>query len=213
MKELTAGQEWRCNPYTQDSSLWLREEVLRLAHDSTAQFPASFDRAIWPRPEDLEDVPAHYPMQAEQAGANALELLPIGISNKNEISVGSDYWRVAVTLVTFHGPISQALRKASEQKYAANQWEMPDGWILVGYDVLDSGLAIGGLLNCGSPPIELAHRILEKTNSRLNRFYLWPNSAIAAEYAAGLDALVPAHAPFDVVGLYLCANDIAKVRA
>jgi hypothetical protein len=83
---------------------------------------------------------------------------------------------------------------------------MPQGWTRIGYDVLDSGLAISGLLNCGSASVGLARRILGKYGIGLNRFYLWPSSEVAAEYAAEIDSLVRDHAPFEVVGLYACEN-------
>lgn len=213
MVELIAGEEMRRDPGTLEFSLWLRDEVLNLPHDSTAQFPASFDRSVWARPEDLDELPAQSASQTQHEEKNILELAPIkSRRNIDDQPLISKDWRIAATLVTFRGSISQALKRVSEQEPAAALWAMPQGWTRVGYDVLDSGLAISGLLNCGSASVELARRILGKYSIKLNRFYLWPSSEVAAEYAAELDKLVPDHAPFEVVGLYVYEN-ISKAEA
>jgi hypothetical protein len=74
----------------------------------------------------------------------------------------------------------------------------------MGYDVMDSGLAVSGLLNCGDGAVEIAEKLLTDAAMQLTQFYLWPSPEIAEQYACRLDQVAPDHAPFEVVGLYRC---------
>lgn len=206
MRELVAGEELRCNPDDVDFSPWLRQEVLSLPCHGPVRFPASFDRSVWPRPEDLDSKRGQSAAQDRPGAKNVLELVPATDCERSGSHVNE--WRIAATLVTFRGALSQAFKRGCEAQSPATAWIFPRGWLLLGYDVLDSGLAISGLLNCGSPAVENARSVLQRHRVELNRFCLWSTPKPAGEFASELDRLVSDHAPFEVMGLYACRSGL-----
>jgi hypothetical protein len=189
------GEETRCDPLRTDFSGWLRGRIASLPIRRPPAFPASFDRAVWPRHEDVELEPVTIPATGQSR--NILELYPIGPC-ENPASEGD--WRIAITLITRRGTIARAV----DRSLAAEEKPILRNWALMGYDVVDSGLAISGLLNCGDGAVEIAEKLLSDTAMQLTQFYLWPSPAIAESYAHSLDQVAPDHAPFEVLGLYRC---------
>jgi len=194
-EELPAGEEIRCDPLCTDFSSWRHGRIASLPIRRPPAFPASFDRAVWPRHEDEELGTVTIP--ATSKPRNILELYPIQPC-ENPVSEGD--WRIAVTLLTRRGTIARAVSRA----LIAEEKPMLRNWVLMGYDVMDSGLAISGLLNCGDGAVEIAEKLLSDWAMQLTQFYLWPSPEIAESYAHRLDQVARDHAPFEVVGLYRC---------
>lgn len=67
-----------------------------------------------------------------------------------------------------------------------------DGWIPLGYDVIDINRLISGLLNCGPYSVELKERFAP----HINRFGLFDELSIAKKYAEIRGIEIPAHSPF-----------------
>ncbi len=76
----------------------------------------------------------------------------------------------------------------------------PDDWILLGYDVADSGLT-GGLSNCGYDAAEKPDW-QRRWAPLLNDHGLLAVIDDAESFAEACDACVPEHAPFFVYGLF-----------
>lgn len=196
--ELPVGEEIRCDPFHTDFSTWLRGGIASLPIQGPPLFPASFDRSVWPRPEDVE--PGEVSITVIERPRNILELFPIQTCDK---TTPDGNWRIGATLLTNRGTIARAVTRSLEPEIKP----MLNNWTLMGYDVVDSGLAISGLLNCGAVAIEIAKKLLADRAMLLTQFYLWPFPEIAESYASQLDQVIQGHAPFEVVGLYFCQGE------
>jgi hypothetical protein len=84
----------------------------------------------------------------------------------------------------------------------------PADWILLGYDVCDSGW-ISGLSNCGTASGEM-QQLSRDWQGRLNEFGLFLSADDAREYCGVTDRRVPEHAPFRVFALYRAPGDTRK---
>jgi hypothetical protein len=67
-----------------------------------------------------------------------------------------------------------------------------NGWILLGYDVIDVNGLISGLLNCGPNSPEFKLRFAPC----INKCSLFDDDAAAEAYAKMRDAQIPSHSPF-----------------
>ncbi len=196
--EIPVGEEIRCNPFHTDFSTWLRGGITSLPIQGSPLFPASFDRSVWPRPEDVE--PGEVSNTVAGRPRNILELFPIQSCEKTTLD---GHWRIGATLLTSRGTIASAITRSLKSEIKP----MLNNWTLMGYDVVDSGLAISGLLNCGTVAVEIAKKLLDDQASLLTQFYLWPFPEIAESYACQLDQAIQDHAPFEIVGLYFCQRE------
>jgi hypothetical protein len=188
-----AGEENRVSPRTIDFSEWLAPALRQLSIGNT-RFPATFDRAVWPRPVDLDE-------RLKPRTGNLLELSPFSACNQPP---EAGEWRIAVGLLTFLGTVTRATRDlASAQKQLT---EEAKGWGLLGYDVLDDGLAMSGLLNFGDLGHDVAAGQMATGAHLLNEYLLWQSPAEAIEFANRMSSLVPSHSPFEVIALFAC-ND------
>lgn len=192
---LFVGEETRLPPSNVDFSDWISQATLELVGENV-RFPASFDRAVWPRPEDVEST------RSAVKGRNILELEPIQPCEKVESSRPP---RIALALTTFNGVLTQAVREGALKSGVGPRHDLP-GWRLLGFDVLDSGLAMSGLLNFGHAVLPIAREVLKMRGEKLNGFLLWPTRESADEYQKRLDSVIGAHAPFEVAGLFTCSS-------
>lgn len=198
MKELFVGEERRSSPAGIVLGDWLRSEIPTGLVPTDVEFPATFDRSVWPSEEDLMTGPI-----AGQSDRNILELSPLRPCTSSVGEESSD-WRLGVSLLSFRGSLTRSVREACQRNAIEHAAERPAGWTLIGCDVLDSGLAISGLLNCGQAGQDVAWRLLRRHGLMLTKHYLWPTVEIAEEFASQMTQLIPDHAPFEAVGLYLC---------
>jgi len=186
---LVAGQDERVSPDLIDTSEFVTDDVIKLAPKGF-RFPISFDRSVWPRPCDLD-------ASAKPAASRLLELEPFHACG------GLGGWRLGAALLTFSGPLASKLKEMKD--YPASPPDSYRGWAMVGFDVMDHGLALSGLLNLGEVGHSVAAKTAESTSSGLNEFLLWRSSDSARRFADLMSTAVSAHAPFEVLALYLCA--------
>jgi hypothetical protein len=199
--ELYVGEESRTSPAAVDLRQWIASGIPSSVVEAGAQFPVTFDRSVWPNQDDLKVGPI--PITSPET--NILDLTPMGMCKGGRPWDGSSACRLSISLTTFRGSLTRAVREGCEVNAIKHRTEKPPGWISVGYDVLDSGLATSGLLNCGPAAQDAAWELLRRHKRMLNRYVLWPSPDIAKEYALQLDKLISDHGPFEVVGLHICA--------
>ena len=197
-QELFVGEELRASPKVivlSDFLPGVPSDVLA----TDAIFPATFDRSVWPTEEDLVEGP----LETSAERRNILDLSPLRpCTDSKERSS----WRLCLSLVSGRGNLARSVKEACQVKAIPHTEEKPAGWMRLGYDVLDASLTMSGLLNCGDSARDAAWQVLRRRKERLTKYYLWPTVAIAEEFAAAIKDLVPEHAPFEVVGLYLCES-------
>jgi hypothetical protein len=189
---LLVGEDLRLIPSSVDFADWMRPAVLQLA-GSDVTFPVSFDRAVWPRPEDMD------PAWTSPKGRNILELMPLRPCATDRENV----CRIAVGLATFNGPLTMAIRDAHNGAIGPDDITT---WRFLGFDVLDSGLAMSGVLNFGDSSLSLASDVLVTSSEKLNRLLLWPSLESAKRFAEQMTSLITEHGPFEVVALFGCGS-------
>jgi len=189
---LLVGEDVRLIPSSVDFDDWMRPSVLQLADDDVT-FPVSFDRAVWPRPEDMDSA------RTSAKGRNILELMPLTRCGTDRENV----CRIAVGLATFDGPLTIAIRDAHNGAIGPDDITT---WRFLGFDVLDSGLAMSGLLNFGDSSLPLASDALVRSGEKLNRLLLWPSLESAKRFAEQMTSLIKDHGPFEVVALFGCGS-------
>lgn len=203
-QEVFVGEESRVSPKVIDLASWLPTGVPLGLLPQGAHFPATLDRSVWPREDDL----AERPSVSDSPTGNILGLTPLHPCTAT--AMGASDWRLCVSLVSSRGSLVRSIRAACSAKAIEYSETKPAGWKWVGYDVVDSGLAMSGLLNFGTAGQEAAWKVLRRRGEKLTKYYLWSKIESAAEFAAELDGSVPPHAPFEMVGLYLCTSDQSK---
>lgn len=198
IQELFVGEDLRASPKV----IVLTDFLPGVPSDVLATdvlFPATFDRSVWPTEEDLVEGPLKAPAERR----NILELSPLRpCTDSKERSC----WRLCLSLVSDRGSLVRSVKEACEVNAIPHADRQPAGWTRLGYDVLDASLTMSGLLNCGGSAQDAAWQVLRRRKERLTKYYLWPTVAVAEEFAAAIRDLVPEHAPFEVVGLYLCES-------
>lgn len=80
---------------------------------------------------------------------------------------------------------------------------------LLGFDVTDCW-GISGLCNCGLSAQERS-LLTEEFSERLNEFHLFTDSQSASTFAKKLDSLIPEHAPFYTVAVFIYESDLARI--
>jgi len=200
-QELFVGEEGRSDPTHIVLRDWITSGVPTDLIPRDAQFPATFDRSVWPREEDLTEGP----VRNQTSGRNILELTPLRPC-RPAAGQSASRWRLCMSLVSSRGYLARSVREACEVKAIEHTTQRPSGWAGLGYDVLDAGLAMSALLNCGEAGQVAAWDVLRRNRAVLTKYYLWPTIAIAEHYAEVMKQIVPRHAPFDVVGLYICTG-------
>lgn len=203
-QELFVGEESRISPNAIDLATWLPSGVPLGFLPQDAQFPATFDRSVWPREDDL----AERPPVGNSPTSNILGLNPLRPCMTN--ALGASVWRLCVSLISSRGFLVRSIREACRGNAIEYSENKPTEWKWIGYDVVDSGLATSGLLNLGTVGQDAAWKVLRRRAEKLTKYYLWSKIESAVEFAAELDGSVPPHAPFEVVGLYLCTSDQSK---
>jgi hypothetical protein len=187
---LVAGQDERISPDRIAVSEWVTGELVELCPHHL-RFPASFDRAVWPRPSDVDE-------SRDRNAGRLLELEPIHPCERSE------GWRLAIAVLTFSGPLTSRLREMKD--YPRSAPESHTGWKMIGYDVMDHGLAMSGLLNFGQLGHRAASNVIKGSNATLNEYMLWASQRGAEQFAQKMSRAVPVHGPFEVLALYLCAG-------
>lgn len=203
-QELFVGEESRASPNGIDLASWLPTGVPLEFLPRDPQFPATFDRSVWPRQDDL----AERPTASASPTSNILGLASLRPCMTN--AMGASVWRLCVSLVSFRGSLVRTIREACSANAIKCAETKPTGWKWIGYDVVDSGLVTSGFLNFGTAGQDAAWKVLRRRGEKLTEHYLWSKIESAVEFAAELDSSVPPHSPFEVLGLYLCTSDPGK---
>ncbi len=73
-----------------------------------------------------------------------------------------------------------------------------NGWVRLGYDVIDINRLISGLLNCGPNSSALK----EEFSPYINKFALFEELSVAQKFAQKRDVQIPKHSPFYPVALW-----------
>lgn len=195
------GAQVRCLPSLIEVAQWLPPNALRDEVEGIPAIPISFDRAIWPTPSDRGEGE----MGGRAADVRKVELLlelDRTIAEAEE-TASTDTCTLALCLPSPRGAFAKSLATAPSQESAVVGQLASNRWTFLGYEALDSGLAMSGLLNFGTAAYACAEQVALEQHIKLTSNLLWPNLRGAASFAEGMDSLAREHAPFEVVGLFV----------
>lgn len=200
------GAQVRCLPSLIEVAQWLLPIALREHIEGTPAIPISFDRAIWPTPSDRDE----RGVRRRAADVTKVELLlelDRTIAEAEE-TASTDTCILALCLLSTRGAFAKTLVATPSQKSVAVGQLASNRWTFLGYEALDSGLAMSGLLNFGAAAYACAEQVALEQHIKLTNHLLWPNLRGAKSFAEGMNSLAREHAPFEVVGLYVsCRAD------
>src|SRR5437868_8722820 len=108
IQEVFVGEELRASPTTIVLSNWLSSGVPSGLLPADAQFPATFDRSVWPREEDLTEGP----LPARSEPRNILELT--ALRPCEALGAAGSQWRLCVSLATSRGHLARSVREACD---------------------------------------------------------------------------------------------------
>ncbi len=148
--------------------------------------------------------PISDPASGWSADRRALYLLRPEVARP--LSIDPVVWPSAQGGVEIAASVVAGPSKAEAEGFAGSlgQAEVPsnEAWILLGYDVADSGFT-SGLSNCGyRPDLDDVEGLRRDWAPRLNAGGLFDDLEHAIAFRALSDGRIPEHAPFYVYALY-----------
>lgn len=195
--EICIGFDCRINERRQSARPALSSKQIL----SRQLYPLSGDPLVWPRPDGAEII-------ADAGTGNN----PLGLAQSAELVN-----QMSQRLETISGEVPQiiALTCAAvcvdviEEKFGPGWFNKEltsgmlhrNGWVLLGFDVLDMQGLISGVSGCGYS--EAAREMmLKRFHKALNSRGLFASHRLASEFATARGLQIRAHAPFVPVSIY-----------
>lgn len=194
-KRISGGFDLRVRMGLQDNDLRQRDQYLI----PDKRIPISADLWIWARPDEVGDFmlkdPESYPMGLRKS----LDDLFIGLHKR-----GIATTNLSPVCLT----ISEATVASLSRQFGAEYFEgapteeglLSRGWRFLGLDVVELNGLTSGLKGIGYKEPTWS-QLRAQFGSALNEVGLFSDEMIASKFAEVRGREVPAHAPFDVVGL------------
>lgn len=180
MAELILGFDLRCDPNAHDP-YWtsLRRQQLLLREDLR---PLSVDESVWLRPNSRvvpgKGLTVETPKYSSLADAI--------------VAMADGCWAIAIS--GWEGEKVCEAASGAVLSHPSSEWQR------LGWDVVD-GFFPSGLTNCGLAALE-RETLAARWSQYLNSWHLFDDLSAAREFREDINARVPEHAPFCVMGLY-----------
>lgn len=200
----TIGYQLRL-PRDEASATWSPERRAKYLLVPDIDAPLSADVDVWPvasENEIGEELFADY-VSGEYEAANGLGVFQLR-SGSNSGALGLAASKLNV--VGISADQADADRLMSKYLISRNSIATPSDIALklLGFDVCDDAL-ISGLMNCGVGVFQ-RNDLVKRFKIFINEYGLFDRFDIAQDFAGVIDGLVPEHAPFIPIGLFVLGS-------